>query len=985
LQLLQVLFQVLGDPTLANSLSQSLIDLALTVESSDIRKKIFERVLPMKTPAAKAFIEELVSFQGTAKSRRDWARPSALPLIASGDLVTSALMQLFYHSPIFRNAVFRSHSDHPFVECLRWCYARMQTGKRTSVDVTGEFPDISIYAEHFPDVVAIVDQTETINLAEFDAPVLMIKSNDPGPEIVGDSHTKIGLIRRSLEQNPAVHLIGRSASYLIQGDVCYEMNETAISGLIAGQNATSWVICYERAGEKPTLELPADLAKRVRADNKRIRKEDLFFSPDMFEHVMGIADGPQWLAYFLNIVCQTSFDGELMSIIEQRNQTLEVHMADLLPYLARIQTSVKRQERRKSFFSFLSSVITADSPEDLFPLVEVLIEHLNTSVLPLLEIYCQKGPAAIHFCNLHSLGQKLVSFVTQQSTTFPHCVSLFRALMHFPIPELAEIRSYAFEHTFMPPDLTVAVMEVLSLACIYGFVSSDELPRDKIGDRLMAVMTRLLHSFAFDAVLEYAERDRAMLDVALALKSSFTKFSPFLFDHPSVIVRLLADSEANTVALGLLQELHLKMTPEIRDRFVAGIIESLSNDPPLSPILSALHELEFKGGPTIWSLIPRLGDDSKDMFFKLIGSLDVDEVRPHFAELLPLLKENIPGRLSFILKAFDDSLSSLESWPEILTLLSGSDGPIIEQLVLQIWPFPSFRPFVEQLLIRPERTVTKAVLEIVESFAISESTLKFFLHFVEGFLESNDAEGVTRLSRKILQECSQFDLSTVELDVVHVFAFLQNGFHKELFDLLKFICSQNDEFDSIISDEVATFARRRADAPHLVMLDMVLHAKSLADVVRFYRSACDRLPDCTRTSGFLFEYFDKVALPAVELAIRTWSVSPVASKAEKTILRSGVEALDRTRFLALVSDWAKKINSAHPKPADMRKLHLLIKWRSRDRDDILRLAGIGRDRGLALSLSSEEMKKYTGKVFGISQEELNRTPRPGQGRSPGRT
>jgi hypothetical protein len=82
------------------------------------------------------------------------------------------------------------------------------------------------------------------------------------------------------------------------------MNETTISGLIAGQNATSWVICYERTGEKPTLELPADLAKRVRADNKRIRKEDLFFSPDMFEHVMGIADGPQWLAYFLNIVCR---------------------------------------------------------------------------------------------------------------------------------------------------------------------------------------------------------------------------------------------------------------------------------------------------------------------------------------------------------------------------------------------------------------------------------------------------------------------------------------------------------------------------------------------------------------------------------------------------------------------------------------------------------------------------------------------------------
>jgi hypothetical protein len=173
LQLLQVLFQVLGDPTLANSLSRSLIDLALTVESSDIRKEIFERVLPMKTPAAKAFIEELVSFQGTAKPRRDWARRGALPLIASGDIVTTALVQLSYHSPIFGNAVFRPHSDHPFVECLRWCYPRMQTGKRTSVDVTGEFPDISIYAEHFPNVVAIVDQTEKIKVAEFDAPVLM--------------------------------------------------------------------------------------------------------------------------------------------------------------------------------------------------------------------------------------------------------------------------------------------------------------------------------------------------------------------------------------------------------------------------------------------------------------------------------------------------------------------------------------------------------------------------------------------------------------------------------------------------------------------------------------------------------------------------------------------------------------------------------------------------------------------------------------------
>jgi hypothetical protein len=594
----------------------------------------------------------------------------------------------------------------------------MQIGKRTSVDVTGEFPDISIYVDHFPDVVAIVDQTETINLSEFEAPVLMIIGNEPAPDIVGDSHTKIGLIRRSLQANPTVHLIGPSASYLIQGDACYEVADTNFPRFMAGHNSTAWVTCYERVGDRPTLEIPTDLVERVRNDTKRIQKEDLFFSPSMFEYVISIADGPQWLAYFLNIVCQTSFDNEVMSIIEQRNQTLEVHMTDLFPYLTRIRAAVKRQKRRKSFYSLLSSVVMADSSEDLFPLIEVLIENLNILVVPLLEVYCQKGPVALEFCNLHSLGQKLVSFVTQQSTSFPDCVSLFRTLMHFPIPELAEIRSYAFEHNFLPPDLTVAVMEVLALACIYDFVSSDELPRDKIGDRLMAVMIRLLHNFRFDAVLKYAERDRAMLDVALELKSSFAKFSPFLFNHPDVVVRLLADSEAAAVTLGLLQELHLKMTPEMSDRFVAGILESLSNNPPLSPILSALHELEFRDGPAIWSLIPRLGDDSKDAFFKLVGGLAVDEVRAHFAELVPLLKGNIPARLRFISKALDDSLSSLESWPEILEVLAGSDGPVIEQVVLQIWPFPSFRPFAEQLLIRPERTVTKAVLEIVESFAI---------------------------------------------------------------------------------------------------------------------------------------------------------------------------------------------------------------------------------------------------------------------------
>jgi hypothetical protein len=48
---------------------------------------------------------------------------------------------------------------------------------------------------------------------------------------------------------------------------------------------------------------------------------------------------------------------------------------------------------------------------------------------------------------------------------------------------------------------------------------------------------------------------------------------------------------------------------------------------------------------------------------------------------------------------------------------------------------------------------------------------------------------------------------------------------------------------------------------------------------------------------------------------------------------------------------------------DARKLHLIIKWRPDDREDVLAAIGIAKERAIAMAEANEGIAKYINKVF----------------------
>jgi hypothetical protein len=146
--------------------------------------------------------------------------------------------------------------------------------------------------------------------------------------------------------------------------------------------------------------------------------------------------------------------------------------------------------------------------------------------------------------------------------------------------------------------------------------------------------------------------------------------------------------------------------------------------------------------------------------------------------------------------------------------------------------------------------------------------------------------------------------------------------------------------------------------------------KSLADVIKVYQRACSILINCEKTSTFLFTFFVRMGFPKAEISRGTFAIARAASKCEKAFFREELSGLDRRQFIACVKGWATTVNRVNPMVMDIRKLHLLTKWRPEWRDEIMREVKIPRERAMTLSNGSAEIRKYATRIFNISPDKL---------------
>jgi hypothetical protein len=147
------------------------------------------------------------------------------------------------------------------------------------------------------------------------------------------------------------------------------------------------------------------------------------------------------------------------------------------------------------------------------------------------------------------------------------------------------------------------------------------------------------------------------------------------------------------------------------------------------------------------------------------------------------------------------------------------------------------------------------------------------------------------------------------------------------------------------------------------MLNMCLNAKSIDDVIRMYINACRAVGVYEKTSAFLFQYFNRKQLDPAQILCGTFQVAPVTSKVEKLVLSEGARKLPEEEFIEMVRQWGRKLNAVCRSSEDLRKVHLLIKWRPKLRNAILNTMGIERSRMLPTSISSESLQKYSAKIF----------------------
>jgi hypothetical protein len=125
-----------------------------------------------------------------------------------------------------------------------------------------------------------------------------------------------------------------------------------------------------------------------------------------------------------------------------------------------------------------------------------------------------------------------------------------------------------------------------------------------------------------------------------------------------------------------------------------------------------------------------------------------------------------------------------------------------------------------------------------------------------------------------------------------------------------------------------------------------------------------KLTDWRELNDYVFAYYEKKGFDDGEIATGLFQWSYLATKTEKKIFRRGFERLDEEGFKAFLRAYARALPPLWVQPLHFRRAVFLVKCFPGNKALILTRIGIDEKRSMMLAQSSEEIKRYVGKIFG---------------------
>jgi hypothetical protein len=266
--------------------------------------------------------------------------------------------------------------------------------------------------------------------------------------------------------------------------------------------------------------------------------------------------------------------------------------------------------------------------------------------------------------------------------------------------------------------------------------------------------------------------------------------------------------------------------------------------------------------------------------------------------------------------------------------------------------------------LAPGRAVNLDLFEFVERFApISEALL---VHCLDTFMSDRIAEGVLRSSRAILALPNGLETST-ELNIVALISFLDShpSDNDALVAVLKLFCRHNQEFDDVLKDEMQVLLGRGTECPHVLLLKMQLEELGPAEMIAAYKEGMARLSDGSRTGALLFPFFEKMQIAPLDLTLEVFAISFLSSKCEKEIFRAGLKEMSEDVAAGFRQSFSRSVNPLKPRAIDFKRVYFLVKALPHLREMILKRVGLSKERGMALTHFSEDVKHYVTKILDL--------------------
>jgi hypothetical protein len=269
------------------------------------------------------------------------------------------------------------------------------------------------------------------------------------------------------------------------------------------------------------------------------------------------------------------------------------------------------------------------------------------------------------------------------------------------------------------------------------------------------------------------------------------------------------------------------------------------------------------------------------------------------------------------------------------------------------------------MLLSEPRSIPESLLDICDTFTVTQNSLPVFLSFIAGFLRSRSVRAVDSVCRQILRDASSADYRELALDLSDLFDFLlSTPYVDSLIELTKLLFAQNPVFHAELADEMDLLLNRPAECPYIALLDIAVNAESTEAALERYERVCANVKN-ERTSALLFEYFEIRGFTGVTFLKAAFAVAPAASKVEKRVFGTVVRGMEDVEFADFVKAWGSRIIPTRLRVMDARKLHLLMKWRPGARSGIVAAVGLIQERVIAAAFADSEaaVVKYLRKAF----------------------